>query len=228
MENMVLVSPSRWLGEALKNSFLSYSRIRVINNGIDLERFRPMDGMPGKYKLKKKYLLGVAGVWTERKGLGDFMDLRKMIDPGLDIVLLGLSAEQIKRLPEGMIGIERTENIEELAKLYSGSEVFVNPTYVDNFPTVNLEALACGTPLITYKTGGSPESVDESTGMVVDKGDIAQLAEAIRSLLQKGKQSYSAACRSKAVELYSKEERYGDYLDLYHEMINTNREEKRF
>ncbi len=230
MEHMVLVSPSHWLGKALNNSFLSYCKIRVINNGIDLDRFRPLDdqGIAGKYNLERKYILGVAGIWTERKGLGDFIGLRNMIDPELDIVLLGLSAEQIKTLPEGMTGIQRTENIDELALLYSGSEIFVNPTYVDNFPTVNLEALACGTPVITYRTGGSPESVDESTGMIVDKGDVVQLAEAINSLLQKGKQSYSASCRRKAEELYSKEERYSDYLDLYHEMLNNIREEERF
>lgn len=223
MENMVLVSPSLWLAGALKNSFLSYYGIRVINNGIDLEKFRPSYDKLNmeKYRLEKRYIIGVASAWTDRKGLGDFRKLRSMLDPGIDIVLVGLSAEQIKSLPEGIKGLQRTENIDELALLYSGSEVFVNPTYVDNFPTVNLEAMACGTPVITYKTGGSPESVDETTGMVVAKGDITKLAEAIHSLLRKGKQTYSAACRETAEKMYDKEEKYSDYLSLYQEIINS-------
>ena len=104
-------------------------------------------------------ILGVASTWDKRKGLDDFVKLRTMIDRGYAIVLVGLSEKQIKSLPEGIVGIRRTESVNQLAELYSLADVFVNPTYVDNFPTTNIEALACGTPVVTYNTGGSPEAV---------------------------------------------------------------------
>ncbi len=223
LDKMVLVSPSIWLAETLKNSFLSTNEIKVINNGIDLTRFKPIHDKEvlKKYGLDKQYILGVASAWTDRKGLGDFKKLRGMLDPSIDLVLVGLSAGQLKALPAGIKGILRTDNIDELAALYTASEIFVNPTYVDNFPTVNLEAMACGTPVITYKTGGSPESIDESTGRVIEKGDVMALHAAVQSLQNDGKEVYSTACRKKAEKLYDKNERYGEYLDLYLKMMDN-------
>ena len=101
----------------------------------------------------------MASVWDKKKGLDTFFELSKQLDNEYQIVLIGLNKKQIKKLPSNIIGITRTENVEELVKWYSAAEVFFNPTLEDNYPTVNLEAISCGTPVVTFETGGSPESV---------------------------------------------------------------------
>src|SRR5205085_12136343 len=119
------------------------------------------------------------------------------------------------RLPNKIIGLPKTKSIQELVNIYSAAGVFINPTYSDNFPTTNIEALACGTPVITYNTGGSPEAIDAATGFVVEKGDINSLYEAIQIVLKRGKKSWSDDCRKRAIQHFNKEDRYKDYLDLY-------------
>lgn len=117
-----------------------------------------------------------------------------------------------------MVPICRTQNQCELAMIYSLADVFVNPTYADMFPTVNLEALACGTPVITYKTGGSPEAVDENTGMVIPQGDVDALAKAIIQL--KDKPLSREACRQRAVEVFDKDRCFEEYVRLYKKLID--------
>ena len=116
---------------------------------------------------------------------------------------MGLKPEQIKQLPAGIIGISRTESQKELAEYYSMANAFVNLTYLDTFPTVNLEALACGTPVITYRTGGSPEAVDESTGIVVEQGNLEELVKSIKYLREHPLSSQ--ACRERAERLFDKD-----------------------
>jgi len=221
LENVVLISPSKWLADHLRNSFLSEYDIRVINNGVDLVKFNPTnaDFVRAKYGLVRKYILGIASIWDERKGLDDFIKLRKILDPEIGIVLVGLSLQQIKNLPDGINGLSRTENTEELAALYSGAEVFVNPTYADNFPSVNLEALSCGTPVVTYNTGGSPESIDEKTGSVIVKGDLNKLAGEVVLILQNGKMRYTNDCRLRAERLFDTGKRYLQYIEMYNEIL---------
>jgi glycosyltransferase involved in cell wall biosynthesis len=217
LSTIKLVSPSEWLAGFLRRSFLSGYETKVINNGIDLDKFKPVHdkGLRKKYDLDKKYIIGVASNWTAKKGLFDFIQLRSLLDMQIDILLVGLKRNQIKSLPEGIKGIFRTERIEEIAALYSGAEVFVNPTYVDNFPSVNIEALACGTPVITYETGGSPETIDSETGKVVRKGDVAGLKSAISELLLKDRQALSGKCRRRAEMLYDSKHMSNEYIALY-------------
>ncbi|HEY5590931.1 MAG TPA: glycosyltransferase [Paludibacter sp.] len=165
------------------------------------------------------FILGVASTWDLRKGLKDFEELAQRKDKPFQVVLVGLSKNQIESLPTGVIGIARTENTAELAALYAAATVFVNPSYVDNFPTTNLEALACGTPLITYNTGGSPEAIDAETGIVVEKGDLNGLYRAIEQVCSKGKDFYTGKCRERAVRFFNKEDRYTEYLELYKSML---------
>ena len=140
-----------------------------------------------------------------------------MSDEEFEIIMVGLSANQMKKLPAGIRGIQRTQNVNELAKLYSDSDVLINPTYADTFPTVNLEALACGTPVITYRTGGSPEAVDEKTGIVVEQGDLNALAAAIR--LMKKLRPSSKDCRKRAEEHFDKDKCFEKYIELYESLI---------
>lgn len=125
----------------------------------------------------------------------------------------------MEQLPDNILGIERTESVEELAEIYAASDVYVNPTYEDNFPTTNLESLACGTPVITYKTGGSSEAIDDLTGIVVEQGNINKLVEAINQIKEKGKRFYTEACVERAHRLYRREDRYREYIELYKSLL---------
>ncbi len=180
--NLTLVTPSKWLATLVKQSFLKEYLVDVIPNGIDLEMFKPTESdFRIKYKLEgKKVILGVASVWEKRKGLDDFIKLSEIVDNEYQVVLVGVSEEQKKLLPQNIIGITRTNSVKELAEIYTAADVFVNLTYEDNYPTVNLEAQACGTPVITYKTGGSVESVPSEC--VVEKGDLEAVVNILRKL----------------------------------------------
>lgn len=166
----------------------------------------------------KKVILGVAFPWSERKGLKDFVRLQKLLPENYLIVLVGVSSEQQEVLPDGIIGIQRTQNQRELAQMYSMADVFLNLTYQDNYPTTNLEAMACGTPVITYRTGGSPESVDEETGAVVEQGDIEAVASEIKRLTNLEKDNLSIACRKKALKLFDAKNAFAQYISLYNKL----------
>jgi glycosyltransferase involved in cell wall biosynthesis len=221
LDNLTIVTPSRWLKEFVAQSFLKEYPIEVIQNGIDLEIFKPgTTYLPKRVKdIEKKIALGVASIWDDRKGLKDFIKLSKIVSDSYQIVLVGLSDKQLKMLPNEIIGIARTDNLQQLASLYSTAFCFVNPTYSDNFPTTNIESLACGTPVITYDTGGSPEAVDKNTGIVVDQGNIEKLHNSVLKILNDGKEHYSSNCRKSAVQKYDKKERYQDYLKLYESIL---------
>lgn len=220
--NMEIVVHSHWLAGLVKESFLKKKKIHVTPSGIDIDKFKPvLTDLKEKYKLKnKKIVLGCASPWSKRKGFDDFLELRKLLNNDFHIVLVGLNKKQINLLPEGILGLSRTDSVEELAGWYSIADVFVNPTHTDNFPTTNLEALACGTPVITYNTGGSPEAVDQNTGIVVNKGDIGGLKEAVEQVIAKGKSHFVPLCRKRAELLFNKDERYLDYINI---MENMNR-----
>ena len=180
--NITIVTPSRWLKNIVQQSFLKEYDVAVIHNGIDTNIFKYKKS--GKSQClpvqNKKIILGVASEWTDRKGYRDFFKLYSMLDnKKFVIVLVGLNKKQMGELPKGMIGVERTSDIQELVNLYSQADWLFNPTYDDNFPTTNLEAIACGTAVITYKTGGSPETVKGTNGWVVDKGDLERVCKII-------------------------------------------------
>jgi putative colanic acid biosynthesis glycosyltransferase len=222
VDDLNIVTPSKWLAEHVKRSFLKIFPVKVIYNGVDLNIFKPNSDkcVFAKFSIPtQKYILGVANVWDDRKGFFDFLELRKMLPSQIGIVLVGLKDQQLSNLSEGMIGVKRTENVDDLAKLYSNALAFVNPTYVDNFPTTNIEALACGTRIVTYTTGGSPEAVDQYTGEVIEKGDLNQLSKTIISY-SNDHADYTQLCRNRAIEFFSKENRYQDYLNLYSDIIN--------
>jgi len=222
---LTVVPVSHWLENVVKQSFLQKTTIRVIYNGIDTTMFVPLDAheMKSALRLEGKFIiLGVASVWDDRKGLNDFIRLSQLLDSQYQIVLVGLTQQQKQTLPSTILGISKTENIRQLVQYYSAADIFLNPTLEDTFPTTNLEALACGTPVVTYRTGGSPEAIDSSTGMVVDKGDMDGLINAIQQIFLKGKSFYSSACRARAVQLFSKEDRFKEYMDLYQELLHLH------
>lgn len=183
IKNLTIVTPSKWLANLVSQSYLKEYPVKVVNNGIDTNVFKPTRGSVIE-KLgcqNKKIVLGVASVWDRRKGFETFLSLSKILDNKFQIILVGLTSKQINELPEEIIGIARTQNMRELAELYTAADVFVNPTLEENYPTTNLEAIACGTPVVTFETGGSVESA-RLYGVVVPKGDVEKTADAIRLL----------------------------------------------
>jgi putative colanic acid biosynthesis glycosyltransferase len=215
LERLAIVTPSEWLAAHVRASFLSDYPVQVIPNGIDLERFRIVGT-----RAREVIVLGVANRWDDRKGLADFIELRSKISAEWRIVLVGLNPAERRRLPENIEGLSRTESVEELVRLYSQATVYVNPTYADNFPTTNIEALACGTPVVTYRTGGSPEAVTEGCGAVVEVGDVDGLAKAIEQYAAMDQGAVRTQCRARAEREYSDASRYGDYVELCEALVS--------
>ena len=217
IDSLTFVPVSFWLGDLMRKSVQNHRLIKVIHNGIDINLFK----ISSKLGNKDEYfhILGVAAVWSSRKGFDDFIHLRQLLPDRYKITLVGLSQKQISKLPTGICGISRTTNVQELVKLYNDADVFVNPTYSDNFPTTNIEALACGTPVITYNTGGSPEAIDEKTGIVVPQGDVYALAEAIKHMAVNPLSSDE--CRKRAEEHFDKEKCFSKYISLYEELLEN-------
>ena len=216
---LTVAVPSQWMADLVKQSFLKEYPVSVIPNGIDPEIFRPR---PSRFREKvgiaanQYMLLGVASVWDDRKGLDVFLKLSERLNDGYRIVLVGLEKQQSRQLPPGIIPIGRTKDQTELAELYSAADLFVNPTREENYPTVNMEALACGTPVLTFDTGGSPEIPDQTCGSVVPKNDVNALEKEIIRVC--GSRPYSKeACLKRAKE-FDQTERFQKYMELYQEI----------
>ena len=184
INNLTIVTPSKWLEEVVNNSFFCKKKVVTINNGIDTDCFKyTPNKLREKYNLiGKKIILGVAGVWNERKGLDTFLKLSDILEKEYQVVLVGIDSKDIGDYSQKVITIKKTQNKEELAQWYSVADIFVNPTLEDNYPTVNLEAIACGTPVITYDTGGSGECLKFGNGILVEKGDFDELVTGIKKL----------------------------------------------
>lgn len=210
-----LVTPSIWLHDLVKESFLKKTTCSVINNGIDTDVFKPSSincHIGGKFKI-----LGVASEWTPRKGLHDFIQLYRMLNhEQIEMTIVGLTSQQIEALPEGIRGMTRTDNIEQLVSLYQEADMFFNPTYEDNYPTTNLEALACGTPVCTYRTGGSIESVNEGNGFVVEKNELGEVKKIIEERLHSRKMGLHLDIDRKRI---SKEYMAEQYIKLYNDIL---------
>lgn len=223
INNLTIVPVSNWLVELLSKSYLKNNNIQLIHNGIDQKMFKPRNTnkISAKYNLNDKFIiLGVAGIWNGFKGLNDFISLNSSLSENEQIVLIGLNETQIDKLPKGIIGIPKTESIDELAELYTLADVYVNLTYEDTFPTTNLEALACGTPVITYNTGGSPEAIDAQTGFIIPVGNISYLLEKIKVIQQVKTESYSNYCIKRAKLLFDSVDRNREYLNLYSKLLD--------
>ncbi len=216
IENLTLITPSQWLANLVKESFMQKHTVKVINNGIDLSLYMPMKSdFREKFNISEDcyVILGVAFEWGERKGLDVFIELDKRLDERFQIVLVGTNENIDRKLPKSIISIHNTQNRQELVQIYTAANLFVNPTREDNFPTVNLEALACGTPVVTFRTGGSPEALDSSCGMTVEKNDIDALVQAIFYVYEK--RPYTADACIRRAKRFEANKRFEEYTDLY-------------
>jgi len=217
VQNMTIVTPSKWLARLVNKSFLQDYPVKVIHNGIDLRMFKPTrSNFRMRYNLEGKFiLLGVASLWSERKGYRYFIDLANHLHPDEMIVLVGVSKKQLRHLPSGVIGIENTNSSSDLAKIYSAADLFINPTLEEVLGLVNLEALACGTPVLTFNTGGSPECLDDECGLVVERGELLGLVEAIALIRKSGKKLFTAQCQKRVQDWFDKDARFAEYVALY-------------
>ncbi|ETP67653.1 hypothetical protein G159_16265 [Planococcus glaciei CHR43] len=214
VENLTIITPSMWLAKLVKKSFLKEYSVKVINNGIDLKSFKPTNSMfKSQYQIENKHtILGIANVWGEKKGLNHILNLSNIITKDEVIVLVGVTESQKASLPNNIKGITKTDNLEELAEIYSAADVFINPTLEDSFPTTNLESIACGTPVITYPTGGSVESINSNCGAIVKNKNINDLYVQIQKFKIKPLKQESIVAQSKK---YDKKDCYENYLNYY-------------
>jgi len=213
LERLTIVTVSDWMRQEMQASFLADKPFHVIHNGIDLNVFHPQsEKVPGKGIT----ILAIASIWLAEKGIQDLIELAGMLHSEEKLIIVGrMEKAQREAFPAGVEFIERTENVAKLAALYASATAFINPTWQDNYPTVNLEAIACGTPVVTYRTGGSVEAVAEGTGFVVEQGNVQGLLERVRELAAEDRKTVAERCRAHALQHFSKQERYQDYIRLY-------------
>ena len=218
LNRVQIVVPSEWLYGIIKESYLKNYPCTVINNGINLNVFNVKNSIPelATELNDKRIILAVASVWTSGKGYKDIIKLSGMIDKKeFALVVVGVTEKQKEELKHfGVYSILHTKNVDELAEWYSIASVFINPTYEDTFPTVNIEALACGTPVVTYRTGGSPEIITTHCGIVVEKGNIYQLHEAVTKIEKK-----PVECR-RVAERYDANKKFKEYIRLYEDLVH--------
>jgi len=218
IEDMTIVTPSHWLEGLVKQSFLSEYETKVIHNGIDLSVFKPTESdFRKKYNCEDKFIvLGVSFGWGIKKGLDVFIELANRLDERFQTVLVGTNDVLDAQLPKNIISIHRTHNQNELAEIYSAADLFVNPTREEVLGLVNIESLACGTPVLTFRTGGSPECIDETCGSVVDVDDIDSMEREILRISEEN--PYSKEACVKRAEKFKMNERFSEYVALYKEV----------
>ncbi len=218
--DLTIVTPSKWLSQVVKESFFKDYPIKVVYNGISLDIFKPTESdFKKRYNIQEdcKVVLGVSLEWGQRKGLDVFTELSKRLyDKNYQIVLVGTNLETDKHLPDNIISIHRTESQKELSEIYTAADVFVNPTRDEVLGLVNIEAIACGTPVITFNSGGSPECIDKTCGIVVDCDDVDAVVEQIDFVCTQ--KPFDEEDCIKYAENFDKQNNFRKYLDIYREI----------
>ena len=223
LQDLHLVTVSRWLEQQVRLSFMQDMDIRTIYNGLDTEVFRPSGTPPTSVTDGHPLVLGVCNAWYDWKGLDDMAALRELLPEEYEVMVVGVNEDQMHRLPEGITCIRRTDSVSQLAEIYSQADVFVNPSKVESFGMTTAEALSCGTPSIVYDTSACPEVVDNLTGRVVPLGDVNALAKAVMEICSlPGREAMRQACRERAIRLFNRQDRYKEYLQLYNEVLQNH------
>lgn len=222
---LTLVPVSYWLEGVLRKSFFKDTLICTIHNGIDLSVFKQKDELCAvfrlKYQIENKFMaVACASPWTQRKGLSEYIELSKMLEDNFVLVLVGLSEEQISTLPDNIIGLPKTNNIEELIEIYSTADVVLNLSYEETLGMTSIEGLACGTPSIVYNCTASPEIIGDKTGYVVQKGDLEGVKQKMKEILRNGKNYYSPSCRERVEKIFNQSTQYKEYIHLYRSILD--------
>ena len=227
--DMHVVTVSDWLKTVVQESFLSDFPIRTIHNGIDVSSFYPReteDIIKNKYNLNGKFvILGVATGWSRENGLYEFIELSKRLPDSFAIVLVGVDDSVKSILPKGIIGINRTDSVDELAMLYSAADIFINGSFEETFGLVTAEALACGTPVIVYDSTACAEIVNSKVGYIVPVGDLDQIIDCIyahRHKLEDEIEQQSKFCAEYAATKFDRIAKFNEYINLYDEILNRS------
>ncbi len=216
-KNINIVTPSNWLAEEVEKSILKDKKVKIINNGVDLGLFHPR-----KTEVKKEYniekmMLAVAYKWNSQKGFEYIKKISKEISYPWTLVVIGVDEKQKKELANyNSIGISNICDGNRLVEYYSAADVFINPTLEDNFPTVNIEALACGTPCVTFDTGGAGEIIDQKTGVLIEKKEWKKMINAATSI---DKKAMSDDCVARVKHLYDEKLMAEQYIEIYRKMV---------
>lgn len=218
--DLTIVPCSFWMEEQIKKSLLKPKRIVTLYNGTDTNMFRPHSNSFRKdYKLDDKFLiLGFANKWSNTKNIEGVKFISGNLADDEIIVIVGCNEKQKELfskfkniVPVGYIGDRQL-----LSDIYSSADVFVNLTYEDTLPTVNMESICSKTPVITFNSCGSPELVSSSTGIVVDKGDFEGILNAIRFV----KENSAQFDFEDLIKKYDKNVCYNKYIELYKQILD--------
>ena len=219
IEEMRIITNSDWLAGLARQSFLKDYPIRTIHNGIDVSVFRPTESdFRKKHGLEDKFIvLGVSFSWGRRKGLDVIPELAKGLDDRFQIILVGTDDEVDSQLPDNVMTIHRTGNRQEMVEIYSAADVFVNPTREEAYPTVNLEAIACGTPVITFDSDGAPEMITPENGIVVHCDDVPAMTEAVkRACLE---HLFDSSVCAEQGRQFSGQLAFAQYIETYRDIL---------
>jgi len=225
VENMTIVPVSHWLGSVTAESFLGKYPIGVIQNGIDVSRFYPrteaVTRIREKYGWDDKFvILGVAKGWSEDVGMQHFYRLRELLDDNYAIAMVGLTADQMKKLPDGITGIMRTYDANELAEIYTTADLFFNGSYQETFGLVTAEAMACGTKVMVFDSTACGEIVSDETGYILPVGGLDEFVPKIIEMARcSERSSVCSACKNYVRQNLDKDMKYQEYVELYKSLI---------
>lgn len=220
-KKMHVTTVSSWLSGLVKESFFSGYPISVVYDGVDTKTFQHTESnLKKEYGLEGKFvLLSAAANWTTAKGWNDYIELSKKLPEDCVIMLLGVKNEEVKELPKEVIGVPRVEGKTKLAEYYSMADVLLNLSYQETFGMTTAEAMSCGTPGISYNVTACPELLTSDTGIVVEAGNLHQVLTAISTIKTKGKESYSQACRERAMTLFDSNKVNNKFFDIYNKFL---------
>ena len=224
---LVIVSVSKFVKKDLQISFLKDYPIKLIYNAIDTDVFKPVDSykeISEKYSIPNGNIIlaAFATSWSERKGLSDYYKLINMLPFNFTLMLVGVDDNLQQSLPSGILGVKRTNTVSELVKLYSAASIVMNLASEESFGKTTPEGMSCGTPSIVYNCTASPELVDDKTGLIVEKGDLHGVVNAVKTILSWDKKLTQYNCRNRVLRLFDMKKNWNQYLDLYEDMINNN------
>lgn len=223
MAHLHLVTPSQWLAATVGKSYLNYCPVTVINNGIRTEVFHPVDSdLRERMNLAdKKIVLGVSYGWSNRKGYDNLLWLAERLPQNCQVIMIGLSDKQIASLPDNIIGLAKTDNVAQLVEYYTAGDVLVNPTKEEVLGMTSIEALACGTPVVTFRVGGCPEVVDDSCGAIVAVDDNEALLKAVTDICENTPFTREDCVRKGT--MFRVEDKYAQYIELYERIMEEDK-----
>lgn len=224
IKDLTIVSVSKWLDSIVHESFLGDKSSRVIYNGIDRNIFQHREStLRDEFQLQNRLILvGVATSWSEAKGLNDYAELSKVLDPQYKIVLIGLNESQRNKIPSSILGLPRTNNTIELAQWYSAADIVLNLSYQETFGLTTVEGLACGTPGIVYNSTASPELITPQTGIIVEPGNIDAIIDAISTITRSPEIFNTQCCVDHVKNNFDGNQLYKKYIELYNELLNIH------